>query len=182
VVIKMIKKTLIVGLVGIALFTFAPAFAANNVELQQLFEADQNMRRNPEITWDEIDELDKRHRIHVMSMLAQGMIKTGLDYFHAAVIFQHGESVADIRLAHSFASISASLGYERATWLQAASWDRLLMYFEQPQWYGTQFVMNDEGDWQLYEVDRNVVTDEQRAEWRVPSLAESEANIEKRNQ
>src|SRR5690554_5786711 len=155
--------------------------AEDNVELQKLFEADQNARRDPDLSWDEISEIDAENRAQVKVMLVQGEIRTGADYFHAAIIFQHGDSVDDIRLAHSFATISATLGYERAHWMQAASWDRLLMYFDQPQWYGTQFKVNSDGGWELYEVQPDAVTDEQRAAWRVPSLAESKARAEQRN-
>lgn len=167
----------------ITALTFAPVFvsADDNPELQRLFDADQNARRDPDMSWDEIDALDETNRSEVLSMLARGEIKTGLDYFHAAVILQHGESTDEIRLAHSFATISSQLGYERATWLQAASWDRLLMYFEQPQWYGTQFTKDDEGKWHLYDVQEGAVTDEQRDEWRVPSLSESKARASQRN-
>ena len=178
----MIIRILTLCFLAASVFTPVLASIEDNSELQRLFEADQNARRDPDMGWDEIDELDEKHRTKVMSMMSEGKIKTGLDYFHAAVILQHGESVEDIRLAHSFATISANLGYERAAWMQAASWDRLLMYFDQPQWYGTQFVVNDEGVWHLYEVQPDAVTDAQRAEWRVPSLAESKANADKRNQ
>lgn len=156
--------------------------AEDNPELQRLFDADQNARRDPNMSWDEIDTLDEANRAEVLAMLARGEIKTGLDYFQAAVIMQHGESAEDIRLAHSFATLSSQLGYERATWMQAASWDRLLMYFEQPQWYGTQFTIDDDGQWHLYEVQEGAVSDEQRAEWRVPSLSESKERARQRNE
>ncbi|MBA3988776.1 MAG: hypothetical protein C0463_06565 [Idiomarina sp.] len=156
--------------------------AEDNPELQRLFDADQNARRDPNMSWDEIDTLDEANRAEVLAMLARGEIKTGLDYFQAAVIMQHGESAEDIRLAHSFATLSSQLGYDRATWMQAASWDRLLMYFEQPQWYGTQFTIDDDGQWHLYEVQEGAVSDEQRAEWRVPSLSESKERARQRNE
>lgn len=156
--------------------------ADDNPELQRLFDADQNARRDPDMSWDEIDALDEANRTEVLAMLARGEIKTGLDYFQAAVIMQHGESAEDIRLAHSFATLSSQLGFDRATWMQAASWDRLLMYFEQPQWYGTQFTIDDDGQWHLYEVQEGAVSDEQRAEWRVPSLSESKERARQRNE
>lgn len=158
------------------------ASAEDNPKLQRLFDADQSARRDPNMSWDEIDTLDEANRAEVLAMLARGEIKTGLDYFQAAVIMQHGESAEDIRLAHSFATLSSQLGYDRATWMQAASWDRLLMYFEHPQWYGTQFTIDDDGQWHLYEVQEGAVSDEQRAEWRVPSLAESKERARQRNE
>lgn len=168
----------------LAAFVLMPVVASadDNVRLQELFEADQDARRNPDMSWDEIDAIDEKNRSEVFSMLANGDIKTGLDYFHAAVIMQHGGDTEYIRLAHSFATISAQLGFERATWLQAASWDRLLMYFEQPQWYGTQFRVGDEGEWRLHDVQPGAVTDEQRTKWGVPSLAESKERASQRNQ
>ncbi|RUO19888.1 hypothetical protein [Aliidiomarina haloalkalitolerans] len=176
--IKLLTPLVLIAL----LLSPATASAEDNMELQRLFESDQNARRNADIDWDELSVLDKENRTKVSAMLAQGEIRTGLDYFHAAVIFQHGDSVDDIRLAHSFATIAAHLGFDRATWMQAASWDRLLMYFDQPQWYGTQFKIDDDGHWHLYDIQEGAVTDEQRAEWRVPSLAESKARAEQQNE
>ena len=54
-----------------------------------------------------------------------------------------------------------------------------MMYFEQPQWYGTQFTINESGEWHLYDVNSDIITDEQRADWHVPSLEESEERAQK---
>ncbi|RUO29568.1 hypothetical protein [Aliidiomarina soli] len=175
-------NTVILVIIAALTLTANSAVAQDNVELQQMFDADQEARRSQDLDWDEVSRQDAERREAVLSLLAEGEIKTGLDYFNAALIFQHGETVDDIRLAHSFATISATLGYSRATWLKAASWDRLMMYFEQPQWYGTQFTVDDSGDWYLYDVEPDVVTDEQRAEWSVPALEESRARAEARNE
>ncbi|RUO25567.1 hypothetical protein CWE09_02200 [Aliidiomarina minuta] len=174
-------KTL--SFVVFAVLIFAPVnvFAQDNVELQRMFDEDQEARRNPDLDWDILDKEDAERREAVLALLAAGDIKTGLDYFNAAVIFQHGEAVEDIRIAHSLATVSATLGYSRANWLKAASWDRLMMYFEQPQWYGTQFSVDDAGNWVLYDVEADIITDEQRAEWSVPSLEEAKARAEARN-
>lgn len=58
----------------------------------------------------------------------------------------------------------------RAKWLAAASKDRSLMWQGKPQLYGTQFKRVD-NRWVLWEVDPTV-TDEERAKWNVPPLAE----------
>lgn len=68
------------------IFTPVAVSAEDNPELQRLFDADQNARRDPDMSWDEIDALDEANRAEVLSMLTRGKIKTGLDYFHAAVI------------------------------------------------------------------------------------------------
>jgi hypothetical protein len=114
-----------------------------------------------------------------MSILEGGGIRTALDYYNAAMIFQHGDSPDDLRLAHAFAAISSALDGSLAAsnWLMAASWDRLMLNLGQPQWYGTQFVRDDSGRWVLYEVDPAAVTDEQREALSVPLLEESESRV-----
>lgn len=155
------------------------AFAQNNYDLTQLFQADQDARRSNavETDWKRVNAEDAERRQAVLAILEDGDVRTALDYYNAAMIFQHGESVDDIRLAHSFASISAALddSSEAARWLEAATWDRLMLKLGRPQWYGTQFVRDDQGKWVLYTVDTSAVTDEQRAALSVPSLAESES-------
>lgn len=174
-------KTLITFFFTLLVFTPATVFANDNAELQRLFDEDQAARQNQDVDWDTLDKEDAERREAVLRLLTDGEVRTGLDYFNAAIIFQHGETVEDIRLAHSLATISATLGFERANWLKAASWDRILMYFEQPQWYGTQFTVDDSGNWELYDVEPDLINDEQRAEWFVPPLEESKARAEARN-
>ncbi|HEX6994543.1 MAG TPA: hypothetical protein VF339_10405 [Gammaproteobacteria bacterium] len=159
------------------------AFAQNNAELARMFAEDQAARRGPTIDWEELRKQDEERRKAVMSLLEAGEIRTAQDYYNAAMIFHHGEPADDIRLAHAFATISSTLGSSApARWLVAASWDRLMVRSGQPQWYGTQYVRDDEGKWVLYEVDPDAVTDEQRAEWSVPSLEESRNRAELMNQ
>ena len=160
----------------------AEAFAQNNTELAALFAADQAARRGQNIDWAVVSAQDAERRSAVISILGAGGIQTSLDYYNAAMIFQHGDTEDDIRLAHSFATIAAALGdTSAARWLQAASWDRLLLNFGQPQWYGTQYVRDESGRWKLYEVQPDAVTDEQRAAWSVPSLAEAQARVAQMN-
>src|SRR5690606_6704041 len=124
-------KSILVTLVLVA----SAASAQNNSELAQMFAADQAARRSPNINWEDVRKEDEERRSAVMSILATGGIQTALDYYNAAMIFQHGDSAEDIRLAHAFATISSTLGNSSASnWLMAASWDRLMLQFEQPQW------------------------------------------------
>jgi hypothetical protein len=158
------------------------AFAQNNADLAAMFAADQAARRGENIDWSIVNAQDAERRDAVMSILNAGGVKTALDYYNAAMIFQHGDSEEDIRLAHSFATLSAAMGDTAAAqWLKAASWDRLMLRYEQPQWYGTQYVRDESGRWVLHEVDPDAVTDEQRAAWSVPSLEESQARVAQMN-
>jgi hypothetical protein len=168
----------------LGLFTFlclsaVSAFGQNNFELIEMFRADQAARQG-EIDWEQVRADDAERRESVLMILEAGGIQTALDYYNAAMIFQHGDSVEDIRVAHSFASISTALDQssEAARWLKAATWDRLMLNLGQPQWYGTQFVRDeDTGRWKLYDVAPDIVTDEERKALAVPALAESLSRV-----
>jgi hypothetical protein len=99
------------------------------------------------------------------------------------LIFQHGNTVDEIRLAFSLATTSRALDPDsgRCKWLSAAAWDRLMMRLGRPQWYGTQFTKSDGGKWELYRVDESVVSDKDRAELGVPSIAEAKARAAELN-
>jgi hypothetical protein len=174
-------RTSLLALIALLLISIS-AVAQNNPELAQMFAADQAARRVDEIDWEVVSQQDAERRSAVMSILDAGGIRTAQDYYNAAMILQHGGSAEEIRLAHSFATIASALrGTSAAKWLKAATWDRLMLRFEQPQWYGTQYVMGDSGDWVLYPVDPDAVTDGQRAELSVPSLEEAQARAEAMN-
>ncbi|AWF81561.1 hypothetical protein BTJ40_12410 [Microbulbifer sp. A4B17] len=150
-----------------------------NRRLAELFNADQSARNIPhsEIDWSLLDREDKNRREKVLKILAEGRIRTSKDYHHAALIFQHGNKSEDIRLAHALATIAATLAEDKneANWLKAATWDRLMMNLGRPQWYGTQFVKDDSGNWSLYNIDSDIVSDQQRIDWSVRTLEESKA-------
>lgn len=72
-------------------------------------------------------------------MLNAGEVRTATDYFHAALIFQHGADPEDYLLAHVLAVNSVILGNRDARWLAAATLDRYLNRIGKPQVFGTQF-------------------------------------------
>lgn len=169
-------------LLAILAFVSLSAFAQDNPELIRMFAEDQGARRAEEIDWAVLNQQDAERREAVMSILQAGGVRTAQDYYNAAMIFQHGDSQDDIRMAHSFATIASSLRNNSATnWLKAATWDRLMLRFDQPQWYGTQYVRDEADRWALYSVAPGAVTDEQRAAWSVPSLDEAEGRVELMN-
>lgn len=163
-------------------FLSASVFAQDNAELEQMYRSDQTARQSQPVNWQELNEQDADRRERVLAILQDGDIRSAKDYFHAAMIFQHGNTPDHIRLSHSFATIAASLdpGLPNANWLKAATWDRLLLNFNQPQWYGTQFVRDADGNLTLYKMQPDVISDEQRAAWSVPTVAESLRALEQR--
>jgi hypothetical protein len=155
-----------------------PAFSAapTNSRLAELRDADQADRSTgrDNIDWSVVSVRDAARRSEVRKLLADGQLRTSTDYLAAALIFQHGDGVDDIRLAHSLATIAHDLNPEsrNATFMVAASWDRLMMRLKRPQWYATQFVKQGER-WVLYDIDESVVTDEERKRMGGRTLAEA---------
>jgi len=121
-----------------------------NVELKGLYDEDQAARQRSALaaTWVDLSESDAARRRRVAELIAAGAVEDADDNFHAAMVYQHGESLADIWRAHTLAEKAAALGHPGATWLTAAALDRWHMYQGRPQPYGTQFI-SVEGRWQL---------------------------------
>ena len=148
-----------------------------NEELHRLFAQDQHERENhPAVGTPDYVSLRRRDQVRrrqVQRMMDHHQVHTAHDYYHAALIFQHGETVEEIWSAHQWALKSVALGLPAGKWLAAAALDRWHMYQGQPQKYGTQLVP-DGTRYRLWDVDAST-TDQERAEWDVPSLAEMEA-------
>jgi len=173
------------AVVGAAQAKFDAYLATLNIELYELFKADQKDRSTPAARADgtSIVARDNERRARVREILDAQGAKVAADYFHAAMVFQHGNTVADFQMSHQLALKAAELDPTRkdAKWLAAASKDRELMNLGKPQLYGTQFrKTSPTSPWELYEVDPSV-TDEERAKWNVPPLAEARKRLESMN-
>ncbi len=150
-----------------------------NQELKALYDEDINERNN--IDWDnaspsqiaDLRKKDRERRKKVFTLINEGRIESAQDYHHAALIFQHGESTNDYKKAHEFAKKALELGDESAKWLFAATLDRYLISMGRPQRYGTQFKLNNKGEWELCEPIDPSVTDEERAKYNVPPLSQA---------
>lgn len=167
---------MIPALLLLVLAAAAPAPAPVNAELKRIYEEDQAGRNKTPPVID--PAADARRRRRVERLLAAGRARVSDDYYHAAMVFQHGGDTASYRRAHQLAVRAVELdpGNQRARWLVAASKDRELMSQDRPQLYGTQFNCAA-GKCELYRVDPKV-TDDERARWGVPPLAESRKQAE----
>jgi hypothetical protein len=153
---------------------------AGNPELAAIHQADQEARARPaEIDWTILLPEDRKRRERVMELLRAGEVRDAADYHHAAMVFQHGEGLDDIRLAHALSTIAMSLAPDekRYRWLTAASWDRVMATQLQPQWYGTQFQSDDAGMF-LYPLAEGAVSDDDRKAMQVPTLAKTAARLQ----
>jgi hypothetical protein len=156
-----------------------------NKELQALFEQDQADRRAfDQLDHEQIQQMlqrDRERRQRVEELIGSEELQAPEDYFHAAMVFQHGEKLEDFWQAHELAMRGAELGHPGCRWLSAAAYDRWLMNQGKPQKYGTQYTARDDGPYRLWDVDPTT-TDEERAAWNVPPLAAALRQAEELNQ
>ena len=104
------------------------------------------------------------------------------EYYLLAMLYQHGPTISHSRLAVRYARHACEMRYEKAKWLYAAAMDRLLSKQGKPQLYGTQFIKkNTKSKWKLHLVDPTI-TDEERAKWNVPPIAEAKARVKRMNE
>jgi len=155
--------------------------APMNEELLALYRADQADRESPKASAGLLLR-DADRLARVRAILARGEARIADDYFHAAIVFQHGHDDADYEMAHELARKASELvpPHPKARWLAAAAKDRALMKRGLPQLYGTQFRTDASGRWVLHPVDPTV-TDEERARWNVPPLADAKARLNAMN-
>jgi hypothetical protein len=147
-----------------------------NKELHSLYEQDQADRHDFEQLDHEqhqqILQRDRQRRQRVEEIIESVGLEAPEDYFHAAMVFQHGETLDDYWRAHELAKKGAELGHPTSRWLAAAAYDRWLMNQGKPQKYGTQYTSRGDEPYRLWDVDPTT-TDEERAAWNVPPLAEA---------
>ena len=141
-----------------------------NQELRRIFEADQRDRTQRPVV-EGVMERDADRRRRVQALIEAGGLVEPADYYHAAMVFQHGVELADYWRARELALKATDMGYRPARWLAAAAYDRWLMNHGRPQKYGTQY-RAVAGNWALWDVDPET-TDEERSRWDVPLLAEA---------
>ena len=139
-------------------------------ELARICEQDQADRKG-ELPLN-LGDRDRARRQRVTELIAEGALQTPEDYFHAALVFQHGDRLEDYWQAHEMAKKAAEQGHPTGRWLAAAAYDRWLMNQGKPQKYGTQYTAHGDGPYRLWDVDPTT-TDEERAAWNVPPLAEA---------
>jgi quercetin dioxygenase-like cupin family protein len=157
-----------------------PPAAGENDELARLYREDQDDRKGGNIDWEKVGPRDKQRQARVLELYKADKLQTGADYYHAAMILQHGRTPDDYLLAHEFCVAAIGKGEDRAKWLAAASEDRFLQSVQRPQRFGTQFsVEASSGTWRVKPPVAPGVTDGLRRALNVPSLKEAEANAAK---
>lgn len=124
---------------------------------------------------------DESRRAEVKRMLAAAEVRTPHDFYCAAFIFHHGQTVDDYRLATSLAWVSMTIDptSKDHAYMAASTWDRFMVSQGRPQWYGTKcrHQPDESGKDQLHPVDETAATDSDRARFDLKPLEVMRAHI-----
>ena len=163
---------------GVAFANNIPAAIADNPRLSAMFDEDQADRiswRTKKIDSATIIDRDEKRRAEVKRMLATAQVRTAHDFYCAALVFHHGQTIDDYRLATSLSWVSMTIdpANKDYAYLSASTWDRFMMEQGRPQWYGTKcrHAPAQSGKDELYPVDETAVTDNDRARFDLKPLA-----------
>lgn len=159
------------------------AQSQDNAELKKMYEDDQRARQTPNIDWNILSREDSLREVRVYQLIDEGKIITGRDYYHSAMIFQHGRDTKASGMAVTQMRRAVELDSTVNKWLLAAAIDRDLMRRGLPQIYGTQFFKNHEtgAKWKRYQIDSTKVTDEERKYYGVETLAQQKVKERRMN-
>ncbi|MFT5777715.1 MAG: hypothetical protein ACI837_000663 [Crocinitomicaceae bacterium] len=150
---------------------------ADNLELKKIhteYERDHSARR---IDWAMVDKRDSIRQLRVLDVLNSTESPTSNDYANAAMVYTYGhDSISEVKIVELMTK-SVELDPTRDKSLLADGIDRQLIRLNKPQIYGTQsyISLNDDdtyGQIVMYEVDSTQVSDSQRIEYNVRTLAE----------
>jgi hypothetical protein len=155
----------------------------DNEDLTRLMDEDQ-ADRSPAagrtIDWKIVGPRDEIRLRRAKELYTEDQLRTGKDYFNAALILQHSDAPDDYLLAHELCIVAIKKGAGVES-LAAASEDRFLMSIGRPQRFGTQYRSDGpNAPFRLYKMDSGV-TDTLRRMMNVPSLAEAKAGEAKWN-
>ena len=145
----------------------------DNEELKKMYDEDQKARMVPNIDWVQLSKSDSIRQKRVYELIHSGQLITGKDYYHSAMIFQHGIDTTASAMAVKMMKKAIDLDSTVNRWLLAAAIDRDLMRRDKPQIYGTQYIkMGQDAKWERYKIDSTQVTDIEREYYDVETLAE----------
>ncbi len=157
----------------------APCGKDRSQELKSLHDGDQLDRA---VDWSglsrqdiaKIERRDEKRRKRVAKIFAEGCLKTADDYFHAAMVYQHGPAAEHTFQTYIWASRAVQLGRDDAKILVRCGIDRHLMDRGQKQIYatqGSQIPGDPHGCYCLWPVEASS-TDEDRRKLDGKTLAE----------
>lgn len=151
----------------------------DNQELIEIYKNDQGDRQTDNIDWDIVSKRDSLREVRIYQLLDSNKVQTSQDYHNAAMIFQHGGDSTAYGMAVKLMRKSIELDPTANSWLLAAAIDRYLLSKGEPQIYGTQYQKKfGKGElWYLNEIDTTKITDAERIEYGVETLAQQRERV-----
>jgi hypothetical protein len=130
-------------------------------ELCTLTKDDQDDRTKQPIDWDVVTVRDRARRAAVIALVRNRPLQTSGDYFHAALVMQHGEKWEDYAAAHILSTRGLQLAPsdQNLQRMVAASWDRMMHSMGHSQWFGTNTFRNPDGTTQPKETRPDLLPD-----------------------
>ena len=153
----------------------------DSAELKELYTQDQADRTGANIDWKAVLKRDAERQKRVGELIDAGAVQTAKDHYHAAMVFQHGQDTLASGMAVKMMRKAIELDSTINKWLYAAAVDRDLMRREMPQIYGTQYLKMGDAPWYRYEIDTTKITDAERIEYGVETLAEQREKVKNMN-
>lgn len=150
----------------------------SNKQLSLLYEEDQKDRRsyveNKVLT---LKEKDQQRKQRVYKIVKAIKLETEEDYFHAAIILQHGDMSEDYLLAYqlSLEAIKLNPYYDSVRWLAAAALDRYLLSINNPSLFGTQFLVTKNS---IQAQETCDTPQELKYYWRVNSISKQQSELQ----
>lgn len=154
----------------------------DNLELINIYQNDQADRQTDNIDWSVVSKNDSLREVRIYQLLDSNKVKTSKDYHNAAMIFQHGEDSIAYGMAVKLMRKSIELDSTANKWLLAAAIDRYLLSKDEPQIYGTQYQkFGIDEPWQIGKMDTTKISDTERIEYGVETLAEQREKVKRMN-
>lgn len=153
----------------------------DNEELVKIYKEDQADRQTQPIDWTVVSKRDSLREVRIYELLDSNKVRTSLDYHNAAMIFQHGGDSIAYGMAVKLMRKSIELDSTANKWLLAAAIDRYLLSKGEPQIYGTQYWKMKDQPWELREIDTTKITDAERIEYGVETLAQQREKVKRMN-
>jgi len=176
------KITLTLLSLGIMTVTYSQDKLKDNQELIEIYRNDQADRQTDNIDWSVISKRDSLREVRIYQLLDSNKVRTSKDYHNAAMIFQHGGDSTAYGMAVNLMRKSIELDSTANKWLLAAAIDRYLLSKDEPQIYGTQYQkFGKDEPWQLGKIDTTKISDAERIEYGVETLAQQRDKVKLMN-
>jgi tetratricopeptide (TPR) repeat protein len=154
----------------------------DNQELIDIYKRDQADRQTDNIDWSVVSVNDSVREVRIYQLLDSQMVKTSKDYHNAAMVFQHGGDSTAYGMAVKMMKKSIELDPKANKWLLAAAIDRYLLSKKEPQIYGTQYhKYGKDKPWELAKMDSTKISDKERIEYGVETLAQQRNKVKQMN-